>query len=77
MGFETKVLDEIEPLLPDQGSAYFKYGTLFVEGVTFITAIAIKELLESSFDVQVVVSKLTQVNEFAYDFVADTIRATV
>lgn len=74
MGFETRVLQEIQPLLQAGGEAEFSNGTLFVRGIDATTALAVRELIELAFTVSVEVAGFRGAREWAFDFVADPAR---
>jgi hypothetical protein len=70
MGFETKVLDIVGPLL-DQGRAEFVYGTLFLEDASEAVGRKVYHALSKKFGVgKVNVNVYSPANGFSYDFVA-------
>ena len=70
MGFETKVLDIVGPLL-DQGRAEFAYGTLFLEDASEAVGRKVYHALSKKFGVgKVNVNVYSPANGFSYDFVA-------
>ena len=77
MGFETRVLQEIQPLIQPQGRAEFAHGTLFVHGINPITAQAVRELLSIEFAAEVLMTQFrtppsaSPHQTFAFDFVAE------
>jgi hypothetical protein len=70
MGFETRVLQEIEPLLEDGGAAEFTNGTLFVSGIDSATAHALRDLVEISFMLDVQISAFKGARDWAFDFLS-------
>jgi len=70
MGFETKVLNIVDPLL-DTGRAEFVYGTLFLEDASEDVGRKVYHALSKRFGLgKVTVNVYTPANGFSYDFVA-------
>jgi hypothetical protein len=70
MGFETKVLNIVDPLL-DQARAEFVYGTLFLEDASEAVGRKVFHALSKKFGVgKVTINVYTPANGFSYDFVA-------
>jgi hypothetical protein len=70
MGFETKVLDIVGPLL-DQGRAEFVYGTLFLEDASEAVGRNVYHALSKKFGLgKVNINVYSPANGFSYDFVA-------
>ena len=70
MGFETRVLEIVEPALGATGVASFSYGTLFVDRVSAEQADTILQKLRGREGLgNVEVTRIGQTNEYAYDFV--------
>jgi hypothetical protein len=70
MGFETRVLETIEPKLGNYGLASFSYGTLFVDRITEDQAgDVLQELRQGNRFGTVEITRIGQTSEYAYDFV--------
>lgn len=70
MGFETKVLEKIEPFLKDS-LVEFSNGSLFVDNINPAIAESIGDVLSREFKVAVFVSAFDNGHEFSFDFVHD------
>jgi hypothetical protein len=69
MGFETRVLETIEPALNGHGVASFSYGSLFVDRITEDQARSIyHKLVHKRQFGNVEVTRIGQTSEYVYDF---------
>ena len=68
MGFETKVLEKIEPFTEDS-YVEFIFDTLIVDNINPATAEAISDVLSREFNVTVKISKCGNSDAFGFKFI--------